>query len=45
MTGWLHFVKFPELLIKFGVQRKSKRLLREIKECAGNQLYASKMAV
>ena len=45
MKGWLNFVKFPEWLIKFGVARKSKRLMRELKEHAGAHLNNGRMAV
>lgn len=45
MQGFIPFTKFPEVLGKFSVQRKSARLIRELKENAGHHLYASKMSV
>ena len=45
MRGWIHYVAFPAQLGKFNVIKKSKRLLREIKEFGGTHLYANKMAV
>ena len=43
--GFLPFTRFPEALGKYSIQRKSSRFIRELKENAGHQLYASKMSV
>lgn len=45
MKGFLPYARFPEVMGKFSTQRKSARLIRELKESAGHHFYASKMSV
>lgn len=45
MRGFLPYARFPEVMGKFSSQRKSARLIRELKESAGHHFYASKMSV
>lgn len=45
MNGWLPFIEFPKWLIKFGLRKKSKRLIREFKALSGVCLNAGKTAV
>ena len=45
MKGFVPYAKFPEILGKFSSSRKAYRLIRELKEGAGHQLYAAKMSI
>ena len=45
MRGFVPYTKFPEVLGKFNTTRKSNRLIRELKDSCGHQLYASKMSI
>ena len=45
MRGFIPYTKFPEVMGKFSSQRKAARLIRELKEAAGHNLYASRMSV
>lgn len=45
MQGWLPYVRFPEWLGKQAIQKKSLRLIRELKENAGNSFNAGKIAI
>ena len=45
MKGFVPYTKFPEVFGKMSVEKKSSRLIRELKESCGPTLYASKSAI
>jgi len=45
VKGYLHFPRFPEWLGKNSSQRKSKRLLKEVKQAMAHRAMADKIAI
>jgi hypothetical protein len=43
--GFIPRVGFPTILTKLGMERRSRKLLKELRESAGQAFYANKYAV